>query len=148
MRNLIIFFLPFIGFSQDYNDSVTFLNTVRTYFDLPALTLNDDLSTKAQIKAEESAKIDEFIHFYNDEHGEMMYRIPQDMVEKNRDYVLDASIGWTLKKAHVKNQLFCKECKEVGFGYAESEKWYYVVAKYDKIYDYRHFKETDNDVKN
>ena len=32
MRNLIIFFLPFIGFSQDYNDSVTFLNTVRTYF--------------------------------------------------------------------------------------------------------------------
>ena len=143
MRNLIIFFLPFIGFSQDYNDSVTFLNTVRTYFDLPALILNDDLSTKAQIKAEESAKIDEFIHFYNDNHGEMMYRIPQDMVEKNRDYVLDASIGWTLKKAHVKNQLFCKECKEVGFGYAESDKWYYVVAKYDKMYDYRHFKETD-----
>ena len=26
------------------------------------------------IKAEESAKIDEFIHFYNDNHGEMMYR--------------------------------------------------------------------------
>ena len=148
MRNLIIFLFAFKGFSQDYSQSLTFLNTARTYFDLPALTLNDDLSTKAQIKAEESAKIDEFIHFYNDNHGEMMYRIPQDMVEENRDYVLDACIGWTLKKAHVKNQLFCKECKEVGFGYAESDNYYYVVAKYDYLYDYRHFKETDNDVKN
>ena len=29
----------------------------------------------------------------------MMYRIPQDMVEENRDYVLDACIGWTPKKS-------------------------------------------------
>ena len=98
MRNLILFLLPFIGFSQDYNDSVTFLNTVRTYFDLPKLTVNKELSAKAQIKAEESAKLDEFIHFYNDDHGEMMYRIPQDMVEENRDYVLDACIGLSLRR--------------------------------------------------
>tara|TARA_Y100000591_G_scaffold323030_1_gene340238 strand:- start:1024 stop:1470 length:447 start_codon:yes stop_codon:yes gene_type:complete len=148
MRNLFIFFLPFIGFSQDYSESVAFLNTVRTYYDLPKLTVNKELSAKAQTRAEQFARVDAFIHDWDDEHGETMYRIPQDMVEKGRNYVLDASIGWTLKKAHVKNQLFCKECEEVGFGYAESDKWYYVVAKYDKMYDYRHFKETDNDVKN
>ena len=148
MKKIILsLIVPLVSFSQDYNESVIFLNTVRTYFDLPKLTLNDDLSAKAQVRAEQFARVDTFLHDWEDEHGELMYRIPQDMVEKNRDYVLDANIGWTLKKAHVKNQLFCKECKEVGFGYAESKSWYYVVAKYDYMYGYRHFKETNNENK-
>ena len=148
MKKIILLLtVPLVSFSQDFYESVTFQNTVRTYYDLQPLILNKDLSEKAKIRAEQFARVDEFINDWDDEHGELMYRIPQDMVEKDKDYVLDASIGWTLKKAHIKNQLFCRECKEVGFGFAESDNWYYVVAKYDKLYDYEHFIESNNENK-
>ena len=44
---------------------------------------------------------------------------------KDKDYYLDATIGWTLNLAWTKNQiLFSME--EVGYGWAENDKNVYI----------------------
>jgi len=134
MRNLILLLLiPFIGFTQDYSEAVEFQNTVRTYYNLKPYVISATLNKIAKLKAEYLAKIDK-LETSVDPFGETIFRIEKPTMVKDKDYYLDASIGWVLNLAWTKNQVLCSICSEVGYGWAENETNVYIVAKYDKMY--------------
>ena len=105
MKKLILLLLfPAISIAQDLNTALNMHNTIRGYYNLKPLVLNDTLSNIASERAKVTADLDKIV-FTNDD--------------------LDQT---TLK------QILCKQCSSVGFGVALSDDKVWVVAKYDKIY--------------
>ena len=134
MKKILILLIPIFTYSQsNFDKAVEFQNTLRTYYNLKPYTVNKTLNKIAQLKAEYLAEIDR-METSDDSFGETIFTIEKPTTIPNKDYYLDATIGWTLNLAWTKNQILCSICSELGYGYAENEKNIYIVAKYDKMY--------------
>ena len=134
MRKLILLLLfPAISIAQDFNSALNMHNTIRGYYNLKPLVLNDTLSYIAYERAKITADINKVV-FTNDELGESVFYT--DYITISRDYFLEATISWILEQSNktTLKQLLCKECESVGFGVAVSDDKVWVIAKYDKLY--------------
>ena len=134
MRKLILLLLfPAISVAQDFNSALNMHNTIRGYYNLEPLVLNDTLTNIAYERAKVTADINKVV-FTNDKLGESVFYT--DYITVSRDYFLEATISWILEQQDqtTLKQLLCMECKSVGFGVALSDDKVWVVAKYDKLY--------------
>lgn len=134
MRKLILLLLfPAISVAQDFNSALNMHNTIRGYYNLEPLVLNDTLTNIAYERAKVTADINKVV-FTNDKLGESVFYT--DYITVSRDYFLEATISWILEQQDqtTLKQLLCIECKSVGFGVALSDDKVWVVAKYDKLY--------------
>lgn len=134
MRKLILLLLfPAISVAQDFNSALNMHNTIRGYYNLEPLVLNDTLTNIAYERAKVTADINKVV-FTNDKLGESVFYT--DYITVSRDYFLEATISWILEQQDqtTLKQLLCIECKSVGFGVALSDNKVWVVAKYDKLY--------------
>ena len=136
MIRFFFLLIPLFAFTQtkfEFENAVDFQNTLRTYYNLDPYKIDVTLTKIAQLKAEYLAKLDDF-ELSDDMFGETIYTVEKETMYKDKDYYLDATIGWTLNLAWTKNQILCSVCEEVGYGWAENDKNVYIVAKYDKMY--------------
>lgn len=134
MRKLILLLLfPAISVAQDFNSALNMHNTIRGYYNLEPLVLNDTLTNIAYERAKVTADINKVV-FTNDKLGESVFYT--DYITISRDYFLEATISWILEQQDqtTLKQLLCVECKSVGFGVALSDDKIWVIAKYDKLY--------------
>ncbi len=134
MRKLILLLLfPVISIAQDFNSALNMHNTIRGYYNLKPLVLNDTLSYIAYERAKITADINKVV-FTNDELGESVFYT--DYITISRDYFLEATISWILEQQDqtTLKQLLCEQCESVGFGVAVSDDKVWVIAKYDKLY--------------
>ena len=134
MRKLILLLLfPAISVAQDFNSALNMHNTIRGYYNLEPLVLNDTLTNIAYERAKVSADINKVV-FTNDKLGESVFYT--DYITISRDYFLEATISWILEQEDqtTLKQLLCEECESVGFGVALSDDKIWVIAKYDKLY--------------
>ena len=114
--------------------AINLQNTVRSYYELPLLNLDRDLSTDAQFWAEEMARTD-VIDISNSIYGETIYRLDKSNYLIPRNPYLDAAVGWLQAWEQPEYyQTLCGECNYVGYGKSENDFYIYVVAKYDKLY--------------
>tara|TARA_R110000772_G_scaffold97826_1_gene197183 strand:+ start:792 stop:1202 length:411 start_codon:yes stop_codon:yes gene_type:complete len=134
MKKLILLLLfPAISIAQDLNTALNMHNTIRGYYNLKPLVLNDTLSNIASERAKVTADLDKIV-FTNDDLGESVFYT--DYITISRDYFLEATISWILEQPDqtTLKQILCKQCSSVGFGVELSDDKVWVVAKYDKIY--------------
>lgn len=134
MRKLILLLLfPAISVAQDFNSALNMHNTIRGYYNLEPLVLNDTLTNIAYERAKVTADINKVV-FTNDKLGESVFYT--DYITISRDYFLEATISWILEQEDqtTLKQLLCEECESVGFGVALSDDKIWVIAKYDKLY--------------
>ena len=131
---ILLLILPFVSYSQDLNSALNFHNTLRGYYDLKPLTINDELNLIAQERAEINAREDKIIHSEN-EYGENVFYTTE--LKLSRDYFLEASVGWVIEDFDELSirQILCSECQEIGFGVSMNDEKVYVVAVYDKMLD-------------
>lgn len=140
MKNLIFSFilLPLMSYSQTYYTSgLRFHNEVRSFYDLPILKYNNELSLEAQMWAEHLAATDSFVTSGSN-YGENIFWIDKNYAyQNNKNVLLEASINWILGSDDYStyNQALYNDASNIGFGMAENEKSIYVVAKYDKLYE-------------
>ena len=114
--------------------AINFQNTVRSYYELPLLNLDRELSQDAQMWADEMARTDVF-DFSNSINGESIYRLDKNDFLIPRNPYLDAAVGWLQAYEEPEYyQTLCGECNYVGYGKSENDFYIYVVAKYDKLY--------------
>lgn len=134
MRKLILLLLlPAFSLAQDFNSALNMHNTIRGYYDLKPLTIDQELTDIAFERARETADEDKVI-FTNDNLGESVFYT--ENITISRDYFLEATIGWMIENYNeiTLKQILCVECESIGFGIAVSEDKVWVVAKYDKLY--------------
>ena len=131
---ILLIILPFVSYSQDLNSALNFHNTLRGYYDLKPLTINDELNLIAQERAEINALEDKILHSEN-EYGENIFYTTE--LKLSRDYFLEASVGWVIEDFDELSirQILCSECQEIGFGVSMNDEKVYVVAVYDKMFD-------------
>lgn len=131
---ILLIILPFVSYTQDLNSALNFHNTLRGYYDLKPLTINDELNLIAQERAEINAREDKIIHSEN-EYGENVFYTTE--LKLSRDYFLEASVGWVIEDFDELSirQILCSECEEIGFGVSMNDEKVYVVAVYDKMFD-------------
>jgi len=55
--------------------------------------------------------------------------------------MINASVFWVLSEDDIEkvtlDQVLCEKCSKIGFGIAQSNDTYYVVAKYNKMGDFK-----------
>ena len=135
MRKSILFllFIPALTLAQDFNTALSMHNTVRGYYNLSPLNIDDDLTDIAYERARKLADQDDLI-FTNDGLGESAFFT--DYITISRDYFLEATLAFILEdynNASLK-QVLCEDCKKVGYGIAVTDDKVWVVVKYDKVY--------------
>ena len=114
--------------------AINFQNTVRSYYELPLLNLDRELSQDAQMWADEMARTDVF-DFSDSTYGESIYRLDKSDFLIPRNPYLDAAVGWLQAWEQPEYyQTLCGECNYVGYGKSENDFYIYVVAKYYKLY--------------
>lgn len=134
MRKLILLLLlPAFSLAQDFNSALNMHNTIRGYYDLKPLTIDQELTDIAFERARKTADEDKVI-FTNDNLGESVFYT--ENITISRDYFLEATISWMIENYNeiTLKQILCVECESIGFGIAVSEDKVWVVAKYDKLY--------------
>ena len=134
MRKIIlILIIPFLSYKQDLNSALNLHNTVRGYYDLKPLIINDSLNSIAKHRAKFLAEQDK-ISFTDNGLGESVFFTSYLVI--SRDYFLEATLAWILEEydEFSLNQILCSNCKEIGFGVSMNDDKVYVVAVYDKIY--------------
>ena len=131
---ILLLILPLISYSQDLNSALNLHNTLRGYYDLKPLAINEELNIIAEERAELIAEQDKIIHSEND-YGENIFYTTE--IKLSRDYFLEASITWIVEVDNKLSmrQMLCSECKEIGFGVSMSNDKVFVVALYDEMYD-------------
>ena len=135
MKKIILLLIaPLVSYSQELNSALNFHNTLRGYYDLKPLTINDELNIIAKERAEIIAQEDKFIHSEND-YGENFFYTTE--IKLSRDYFLEASVGWVVEDFDELSvrQILCSECEEIGFGISINDEKVYIVAVYDKMFD-------------
>ena len=134
---IFILLLPIFVFGQTYYDNaLQFQNTVRSYYDAPLLSYNNDLALEAQAWAEYLAETDTFT-VSSDNYGENIFYINRIYaVNNNKDVLLEATLNWIIDTDDWStfNQIIYPEATNIGFGVAENNESIYVVAKYNKLY--------------
>ncbi len=63
---ILLLILPLISYSQDLNSALNLHNTLRGYYDLKPLAINEELNIIAEERAELIAEQDKIIHSEND----------------------------------------------------------------------------------
>ena len=128
---------PIFVFGQTYYDNaLQFQNNVRSYYDLPLMSYNNDLALEAQAWAEYLAEIDD-IKLSTDNYGENIFYIDRIYAgSRKKDVLLEASINWIIDSDNYNtfNQIIYPEATNIGFGVAENNESIYVVAKYNKLH--------------
>ena len=137
MKNLLLIILfPISLLSQSlHSEALNFQNNIRSYYDLSPLEYDEDLSNEAQKWAEHLALTDDF-EVSDDNYGENIYALELEYYfSKAHNIYLEASINWVLDSEDelTLNQIKFHKAKLVGFGKAQSKRYIYVVAKYDKL---------------
>ena len=129
---------PIFVFGQTYYDNaLQFQNTVRSYYDAPLLSYNNDLALEAQAWAEYLAQTDTFT-VSSDNYGENIFYINRMYaINNNKDVLLEATLNWIIDPDDWStfNQIIYPEATNIGFGVAENKESIYVVAKYNKLYE-------------
>jgi len=129
---------PIFVFGQTYYDNaLQFQNTVRSYYDAPLLSYNNDLALEAQAWAEYLAETDTFT-VSSDNYGENIFYIDRIYANVNKkDVLLEATLNWIIDTDDWStfNQIIYPEATNIGFGVAENNESIYVVAKYNKLYE-------------
>lgn len=129
---------PIFVFGQTYYDNaLQFQNTVRSYYDAPLLSYNNDLALEAQAWAEYLAQTDTFT-VSSDNYGENIFYINRMYaINNNKDVLLEATLNWIIDPDDWStfNQIVYPEATNIGFGIAENKESIYVVAKYNKLYE-------------
>ena len=129
---------PIFVFGQTYYDNaLQFQNTVRSYYDAPLLSYNNDLALEAQAWAEYLAQTDTFT-VSTDNYGENIFYINRMYaINNNKDVLLEATLNWIIDPDDWStfNQIIYPEATSIGFGVAENKESIYVVAKYNKLYE-------------
>ncbi len=138
MKKLIFTLLfPIFVFGQTYYDNaLQFQNTVRSYYDAPLLSYNNDLALEAQAWAEYLAETDTFA-VSSDNYGENIFYIDRIYANINKkDVLLEATLNWIIDTDDWStfNQIIYPEATNIGFGVAENNESIYIVAKYNKLY--------------
>lgn len=139
MKNLIFTLLiPVLSWGQNYYDrALTFQNNVRSYYDIPMLNYDNELSLAAQEWADYMAATDTF-EISDDNYGENIFYMSLDYVlERKKDALLEASLNWVLEPGDdysTYNQIIYPEANRVGFGISQNNEAVYIVAKYNKLY--------------
>ena len=129
---------PIFVFGQTYYDNaLQFQNTVRSYYDAPLLSYNNNLALEAQAWAEYLAETDTFA-VSSDNYGENIFYIDRIYANINKkDVLLEATLNWIIDTDDWStfNQIIYPEATNIGFGVAENNESIYVVAKYNKLYE-------------
>jgi len=135
---LFTLLLPIFALGQTYYDNaLQFQNTVRSYYDAPLLSYNNDLALEAQAWAEYLAETDTFT-VSTDNYGENIFYINRMYaINNNKDVLLEATLNWIIDTDDWStfNQIIYPEATNIGFGVAENNESIYVVAKYNKLYE-------------
>ena len=69
---ILLLILPLISYSQDLNSALNLHNTLRGYYDLKPLAINEELNIIAEERADVIAEEDKIIHSEND-YGESIF---------------------------------------------------------------------------
>lgn len=132
----IMLFPVFVIGQNYYDDALRFQNNIRSYYDIPVMSYNNDLALEAQVWAEYLASIDD-IQVSTDNYGENIFYIDKIYANtRNKNALLEASINWIVDTNNwdTFNQIIYPEATNIGFGMAENNKSIYVVAKYNKLH--------------
>ena len=129
---------PIFVFGQTYYDNaLQFQNTVRSYYNAPLLSYNNDLALEAQAWAEYLAQTSTFT-VSSDNYGENIFYINRMYaLNNNKDVLLEATLNWIIDTDdwNTFNQIIYPKATNIGFGIAENKESIYVVAKYNKLYE-------------
>ena len=132
----IMLFPIFVMGQNYYDDALRFQNNIRSYYDVPVMSYNNDLALEAQVWAEHLASIDD-IQISTDNYGENIFYIDKIYADvRNKNVLLEASINWIVDTDNwdTFNQIIYPEADRVGFGISHSNDAVYIVAKYNKLY--------------
>ena len=166
MKNLLLLMLiPLIGIAQspsslaikgsitantedkilllkNMKDAINFQNIHRSYFEYKPLVFDQKLTDEAQQWAEYLTKTNKPEHSpTKGGQGELIFYAPKNYFKDNSNLMINASVFWVLSEDDIEkatlDQILCKKCSKIGFGIAQSNDTYYVVAKYNKIGDFK-----------
>ena len=166
MKNLLLLMLiPLIGIAQtpsslalnghlltnsedkmlllkNMKDAIKFQNIHRSYFEYKPLVFDQKLTDEAQQWADYLAVINNPEHStVKDGKGELIFYAPTNYFKDSSNLLIKASVFWVLSEDDVKkltlDQILCKKCNKIGFGIAQSNDTYYVVAKYNKMGEFK-----------
>ena len=131
---ILLLIVPLVSYSQDLNTALNLHNTLRGYYDLKPLAINEELNIIAEERADVIAEEDKIIHTEND-YGESIFYTTE--IKLSRDYFLEATISWIVEVDNKLSmrQILCSECKDIGFGVSMNDDKVFVVALYDEMYD-------------
>ena len=166
MKNLLLLMLiPLIGIAQspsslamkgsiiantedkmlllkNMKDAINFQNIHRSYFEYKPLVFDQKLTDEAQQWADYLAVINNPEHSEaKDGEGELIFYAPKNWFKDTSNLMINASVFWVLSEDDIEkatlDQVLCKKCSKIGFGIALSNDTYYVVAKYNKMGDFK-----------
>ena len=166
MKNLLLLMLiPLIGIAQspsvlaikgpitantedkmlllkNMKDAINFQNIHRSYFEYKPLVYDQKLTDEAQQWADYLAVINNSEHSTaKDGKGELIFYAPTNYFKDTSNLMINASVFWVLSEDDIEkatlDQVLCKKCTKIGLGIALSNDTYYVVAKYNKMGDFK-----------
>ena len=166
MKNLLLLMLiPLIGIAQspsslaikgpitantedkmlllkNMKDAINFQNIHRSYFEYKPLVFDQKLTDEAQQWAEYLTKTNKPEHSAaKDGQGELIFYAPKNYFKDTSNLMINASVFWVLSEDDIEkatlDQVLCKKCTKIGVGIALSNDTYYVVAKYNKMGDFK-----------
>ena len=166
MKNLLLLMLiPLIGIAQtpsslavkeylasnaeekmlllkNMKDAINFQNIHRSYFEYKPLVYDQKLTDEAQQWAEYLTKTNKPEHSpTKGGQGELIFYAPKNYFKNTSNLMINASVFWVLSEDDIEkatlDQILCKKCSKIGFGIAQSNDTYYIVAKYNKMGEFK-----------
>ena len=127
---------------KNMKDAINFQNIHRSYFEYKPLVFDQKLTDEAQQWADYLAVINNPEHStVKDGEGELIFYAPKNWFKDTSNLMINASVFWILSEDDIEktslDQILCKKCNKIGFGIALSNDTYYVVAKLDKMGDFK-----------
>ena len=127
---------------KNMKDAINFQNIHRSYFEYKPLVYDQKLTDEAQQWADYLAVINNPEHSKaKDGEGELIFYAPKNYFKDTSNLMINASVFWVLSEDDIEkatlDQVLCKKCTKIGFGVAQSNDTYYVVAKYNKMGDFK-----------
>ena len=127
---------------KNMKDAINFQNIHRSYFEYKPLVYDQKLTDEAQQWADYLAVINNPEHStVKDGEGELIFYAPKNWFKDTSNLMINASVFWVLSEDDIEkatlDQILYKKCSKIGFGIAQSNDTYYVVAKYNKMGDFK-----------
>ena len=127
---------------KNIKDAINFQNIHRSYFEYKPLVYDQKLTDEAQQWADYLAVINNPEHStVKDGEGELIFYAPKNWFKDTSNLMINASVFWVLSEDDIEkatlDQILCKKCTKIGLGIALSDDTYYVVAKYNKMGDFK-----------